>query len=60
MTNLLAALMSVVCFVVGIVSAFVLLFSQQPVVWLLALGGVLFGWLFASMIEETPEVEQGE
>lgn len=60
MTNLIAALMSVVCFVVGIVSAFVLLFSQQPVVWLFALGGTLFGWLFASMIEETSEAEQGE
>ena len=60
MTNLIAALMCVVCSVVGISSAFVLLFSQQPVVWLLALGGLLFAWLFASMIEETPEVERGE
>ena len=51
MTNLIAALMCVVCSVVGISSAFVLLFSQQPVVWLLALGGLLFAWLFASMIE---------
>ena len=57
MTNLVAAFMCLVCFAIGATSALLLFFWQSPAIWTLALGGPLFGWLFASMIEENPDPE---